>query len=47
LHRLRKSHCIRPSGDQAVANSALGSKRFATPGSSSFEPVVLTTAWPH
>jgi len=30
-HRLRKSHCIRPSSCQAIANSALGSRRLATP----------------
>jgi len=30
LHRLRKSHCIRPSSGQAVANSALGSKSWPT-----------------
>ena len=27
----RKSHCIRPSSEQAVAKSALGSKRLVTP----------------
>ena len=32
LHRLRKSHCIRPSSGQAVANAALGSKCLAIPG---------------
>jgi len=32
LHRWRKSHCIRPSSGQAVANSALGSKSLAAPG---------------
>ena len=30
LHRSRKSHCIRPSGGQAVANSCLGSKGLVT-----------------
>jgi len=30
LHRLRKLHCIRLSNGQAVAISALGSKRLAT-----------------
>jgi len=29
---LLTSHCIQPSSDQVVANSALGSKRLATPG---------------
>jgi len=33
LHRLRQSHCIRPSSGEAVANLALGSKILATPGS--------------
>jgi len=28
---LRKSHCLRPSSHQAVANSALGSKRLVIP----------------
>ena len=28
----RKSHCIRPSSGRAVANSAIVSKRLATPG---------------
>jgi len=36
LHSLHKSHCIRPSSGQAVANSALGSKRLATPGRSRY-----------
>jgi len=31
LHSLRKSHYIRPFTSQAVANSALRSKRLATP----------------
>ena len=28
----RKSHCIRPSSGQTIANSVLGSKSLATPG---------------
>ena len=30
LHRLRKSHCFRPSSCLAIANSSLGSKSLAT-----------------
>jgi len=43
LHRLRKSHCIRPSSGQAVANSARGPKSLATPASKdSFSyPVII------
>ena len=32
LQRYHQSHCVRPTSDQAIANSNPGSKRLATPG---------------
>ena len=42
LHRLRKSHSIRPSIDQVVAYSVHGSKRLATPAVGAWDLKIST-----